>query len=476
MQTTNQKSVLDYASPIPEVYSYPPGFRPRRGINWVFLGLLYTSYYMCRYNIGFANPEIRKEYGFTKEEMGWVITISAITYGIGQIINGLLTDRIGGKKAMLIGATGTIIMNVLFGMLSFWTYKDPNTGQWVVPFLQTGAVFSLLGMFALFRGIDRYLQAFGAPGMVKINAAWFRKTERGSFAGIFGFMINLGRILNNLISPLILSGFLLFGIWAIESHHWRWLFFVPSVVCGLMAICMALTVKESPEAAGFLNAIPHDGPQNDGNSNTHERLSVVLRTILSKPAIWFVASAYFCTGVVRGGIDEWYPSYMKEVHNMNFNTKAGVLLGIAVPLMASLGSFISGVISDKFCKGGRAPVAAVLYLIETFIILAATQFVSANAAVTFFILIALTANSTHSLLGTAAAMDIGGRKMAGFSAGLIDSFQYFGSALTGAWLGSLLDHSWSYYYYFLAPFGFAGCIIMIIGSPWMKKASGASAH
>ena len=45
------------------------------------------------------------------------------------------------------------------------------------------------------------------------------------------------------------------------------------------------------------------------------------------------------------------------------------------------------------------------------------------------ILISLTVNSTHSLVGAAAPMDIGGRKMAGFASGVIDSFQYFGTAI-----------------------------------------------
>ena len=48
-------------------------------------------------------------------------------------------------------------------------------------------------------------------------------------------------------------------------------------------------------------------------------------------------------------------------------------------------------------------------------------------------------NATHSLLGTAAAMDLGGRKMAGFAAGVIDSFQYIGAGLAGLGLGRLLD-------------------------------------
>jgi sugar phosphate permease len=49
-------------------------------------------------------------------------------------------------------------------------------------------------------------------------------------------------------------------------------------------------------------------------------------------------------------------------------------------------------------------------------------------------------NATHSILGTAAAMDLGGRKMAGFAAGVIDSFQYFGAMLAGFGLGYMLDH------------------------------------
>ena len=48
-------------------------------------------------------------------------------------------------------------------------------------------------------------------------------------------------------------------------------------------------------------------------------------------------------------------------------------------------------------------------------ILLAAQFHSANAAILFFVLISFTANSTHSILGSAAPMDIGGRRMAGFA-------------------------------------------------------------
>src|SRR4051812_40076088 len=90
--------LLDYAPPT----EHPPGFRARRGLNWGLIGLLYTSFYMCRYNFPIANKAIANQYGFDKSQMVGMITTNLLAYACGQIINGLLTDRIGGKRAMLI--------------------------------------------------------------------------------------------------------------------------------------------------------------------------------------------------------------------------------------------------------------------------------------------------------------------------------------------------------------------------------------
>ena len=68
---------------------HPSGFRARRGLNWGFLGLLYTSFYLCRYNLSIANKSISDEFGFSREDMGLIIiTTSLLTYAFGQIISG----------------------------------------------------------------------------------------------------------------------------------------------------------------------------------------------------------------------------------------------------------------------------------------------------------------------------------------------------------------------------------------------------
>jgi OPA family glycerol-3-phosphate transporter-like MFS transporter len=312
--------------------------------------------------------------------------------------------------------------------------------------------------------------------MIKINTAWFDHRERGRFAGIFGFMINLGRFGIFQLGPALLAGFTVFGLLHVAPLHWRWLFWAPSIICAVVAVVMALVARQTPEEAGFFHLAPGSAtgpadaagsgaaltyaPAND-DSETRARVSTVFFAILSNPGVWFTALAYACTGAVRQAVDHWFPRYMQDVHHLQLSDAKFQWLGFMIPFVGSVGSLASGYVSDLFFKSRRAPVAAVLYLLETFIIIAAAQFHSENAAIFFFILIALTANSTHSLLGTAAAMDIGGRKMAGFASGVIDSFQYFGGSLAGVLLGVLIQKvGWGSYWYFMAPFGLIGALLM----------------
>ena len=179
---------------------------------------MYASYYMCRYNFRFATPGMVEEFHFNKLEVTSILSAWSVAYGFGQLFNGLLTDRIGGRAAMLIGAVGTISLNFIYGFVSF------------------AGTFST---FALIWLVNGYFQSFGAPGMIKINAAWFNRTERGTFAGIFGFMIQSGQVAINILAPFILAGFAI-GTWTIGQGEWRWLFRLPPLITGAMAVLVVL--------------------------------------------------------------------------------------------------------------------------------------------------------------------------------------------------------------------------------------------
>jgi sugar phosphate permease len=160
-------------------------------------------------------------------------------------------------------------------------------------------------------------------------------------------------------------------------------------------------------------------------------------------------------------------------------------------MAAVVGSLTSGWVSDRFFKGHRSPVAMTLYFFEALVISFAAVLLlkglvgpTPTGIVTgcaILIGIALTANSTHSIVGAAAPMDIGGKKMAGFAAGVIDSFQYYGGAVSLFITGRVLDetkqeHGWLFWYVIMAGFGVIGGITMLLvmrKQRWLAKQSAA---
>jgi MFS family permease len=63
-------------------------------MNWGALGVLYASYYMARYNFRFATPGMVEEFGFDVAGITQIFVVWSLAYGTGQLVNGLLADRI----------------------------------------------------------------------------------------------------------------------------------------------------------------------------------------------------------------------------------------------------------------------------------------------------------------------------------------------------------------------------------------------
>lgn len=416
---------------------------------------MYASYYMCRYNFRFAGPGMVKEFGFNTTDLANIWVIWSLAYGTGQLFNGLISDRIGGKWIMIVGALGTIVCNFIFGFSSF---------------------VGTLATFALIALINGWFQSCGAPGMVKINAAWFQRNERGTFAGIFGIMIQLGQFAANTLAPYILAGFALtswgLGTWVVEPGNWRMLFIIPPFATAFMAVFMAFAVKEEPAQAGFANVIVDEI---DNSLGTRVSLADTFKTIFRHPLVWFYAAAYASTGAVRHSSDQMAVMFFKDHLLIDMNSKPLSVM-ITMNLMtgvAILGSVGAGIISDKVFKGARSPVAMRLYFIEATVISCAALAMFAGLIKPgplgiflggmFLVLTSLTVNSTHSIVGAAAPMDIGGKKMAGFATGVIDSFQYYGSALSLFLFGKLFaKYGWSAWYPLMVMFAVSGGLCMFL--------------
>ena len=95
-------------------HKHSSAFRSRRVMNWLPLGLTYAFLYMGRYNLTVSKGkfgEMLDSSGLPmmgNADFGSIFGIGTVVYGLSFLINGPLTDRLGGKFAILMGAGGAV--------------------------------------------------------------------------------------------------------------------------------------------------------------------------------------------------------------------------------------------------------------------------------------------------------------------------------------------------------------------------------
>ena len=415
--------------------------------------------YMGRYNLTVAQGALGDL--ISKADFGAIFGLGALVYGFAFLFNGPLTDRIGGKKAMLLAAGGAAVMNLLMAQ----TVKGVLQGD--IP--ATSLVPSLKVLYAL----NMYFQSFGAVAIVKVNAHWFHVSERGKFSGIFGVMISSGiffafdvnqRLLGLVANPG--------GI----SANWI-VFLVPGLMLAALFVFEALMLKDSPSDLGYEDFDTGDASSGEDSKPTPTRQ--LLRTILTNPVILTIAGVEFCTGVLRNGVMHWFRIYAKEQLQSGVGLAGGWSFaldnwGLILMIAGIIGGISAGFVSDLFFQSRRAPAAWGLYVILT-ICCAGMIGSMGNAWLlgTLVFIISITVIGTHGLLSGTATMDFGGRKGAATAVGIIDGFVYLGTALQSYSLGWITTRNWAWWPMFLLPFGVIG--VLLLGRIWHAK-PGKAAH
>jgi OPA family glycerol-3-phosphate transporter-like MFS transporter len=408
-------------------------YRTRRLMNWFPLGITYATFYMGRYNLNVSSKTMMDYFHLSKGEFGTIATAGFWTYAVAVIFNGPLADRIGGKKAILIGAAGTALLNLLIGLLFL--------GGW-----QTRIVVGMSLLYA----VSQYFQAFGALSIVKVNAPWFHVRERGVFGGIFGIMISSGYFLAITV-----------GGWILAGLSWYWVFLVPAAAIAAMFAIDLLLVKDTPAQAGFTDFNTGDATSNDPDRDRPVDWNHLVKRVLTNPVIVMLAAAEFCTGFVRQGLMLWFVPFLKEVHGIAPGSFLFNVASIGVTVGGIVGGLLCGYLSDRWFQSRRPPVAFIFYLGQI-----VSLFILGRAAAPWLaaFMIGFTCVwifGVHGMLTGTASMDFGGTKAAGTVAGMLDGVQYLASGLTGFLLGHFLDRlGWGAWTFMIMPFSLIGALLM----------------
>src|SRR5688500_15890991 len=131
------------------------------------LWLTYGAFYFCRTSISAAVPGMKAAFadgglGLSGEEVGWILAALKIAYGIGQFLNGQLSERFSPRVMLAIGMFGSALLNVLFGFASGFSF--------------------LLCIWA----INGLCQSLGWTPCVRVTANWVPIHRRGHSIGLIG--------------------------------------------------------------------------------------------------------------------------------------------------------------------------------------------------------------------------------------------------------------------------------------------------
>jgi len=436
-------------------------FRRRRALNWLPLGLTYSFLYMGRYNLTVSKNALGDL--MPKEAFGIIFAAGTVTYAFSFLINGPLTDRIGGKKAMLIGAAGSALMNIILGII-------------VYGLLALHWSLDLILIFSIVYALNMYFQSYGAVAIVKVNAAWFHVRERGVFGGIFGILISLGLYFAFDWSQAVVS--FTEQVSPQAPHYWL-VFFVPAGILLFWVLLDTFILRDSPRQAGYQDF--DTGDASSGESDAPLKLKELLLRIFTNKIIITVGMIEFCTGVLRNGVMHWFPIFAKEQSTAAslFTPQWEFLLnhwGLILMLAGAGGGMLAGWMSDHLFGSRRAPVAGILYMA----LLLATIGMSFSLYGSPFLLgglvtvISFAVIGTHGMLSGTATMDFGGRRGAATATGLIDGLVYLGTGTQSLALGFITSWNWHYWPIFLIPFAVLGILFTL--RIWQAIPGGKGSH
>ena len=75
----------------------------------------YASFYIVRLNFSMAMPAFLKEFQLTTADLGMVISLFSIIYGVGKLLNGVLADRANPRYFMSIGLIMSGFISIILG-------------------------------------------------------------------------------------------------------------------------------------------------------------------------------------------------------------------------------------------------------------------------------------------------------------------------------------------------------------------------
>ncbi len=280
----------------------------------------YLVSWLDRMAINMTLPFMAKEFAVGPKEVGWILSAFFAGYALSQVPGGMLADRFGPRRVILVA-------------LVWWSFFTALTGM----------VKSLEGMLVV-----RFLFGIGEgifPAAVwKVLGQWFTKKNRGTANAMILSSVAVGPA----ISLLLLSQML-------PVLGWRMSFYL---LGGLGALCVTAallyitnSIQEHPRVSKEELAEFEADARSQAATSEQTLEKASFGALLRSPAIWVLFFVALIYNLTMYGWLNWLPKYLMEVKGLSL-AKTGVL-GSLPFILGGIGCSLAGFVSDRWFRGRR---------------------------------------------------------------------------------------------------------------------------
>jgi OPA family glycerol-3-phosphate transporter-like MFS transporter len=371
----------------------------RRNFIGIFIG--YACYYLLRNNLSLAMPYLL-QIGFTKSQLGWVLSAVPIAYGLSKFAMGNLSDRSNPRYFIAAGLFVAILINMIFGCI-------------------TGVAATIPVMYGLML-INGWAQGMGAPPCYRTVAHWYPISKRGVVMGIWNTSHNVGAGLLGALAMVIIP---IFG--------WKSIFYMPPVIVAALTVLVVVIMRDTPQSVGLMPVEEYSNEYPDNHIKSSEKelsgKEILFQYVLVNKYVWFLALANAFVYFIRYGVLSWAPTYLIEVRGMKLS-HSGISF-VIYEAAGIIGMLLCGYASDKWFKGRRAPVSILCMAIVLFGVL--LYWLSPSIVVNHIalFLIGMFIYGPVMLVGV-QVLDIIPKKAVGTAVGLLGLFGYWGGTMAAS--------------------------------------------
>lgn len=278
-----------------------------------------TMNFFDRQILGAINEPIRRDWGLSDTQLGWLVTAFTLLYAVVGVPLGRLADIWRRKNILIIGLTLWSGLTYLSGLCQgFWS------------------------LFAVRLGVG-IGEASCAPASTSVIGDLFPARARARALSIFMMGLPAGLALSYIVSGTVA-----------QHYGWRFAFYVAGIP-GLLLAALTLMLRE-----------PQRGLAESRNVGAARRPGSPYLLVLGIPTMWWIIASGTLHNFIMYAISSFLPAFLIRYHNVTVQS-AGFICGVIIGSVGAVGMLLGGWLGDGWIRrwpSGRMVLAGVAVLIS----------------------------------------------------------------------------------------------------------------